>query len=154
NGFELAILLHHRSCDALACFVYCGVATVFTQHAVIDAAIPIAFDANDAVIFHHDLDRAADGTTITNGFDFGEIFIMYLISAGSVNDCAGWADLNTAPTFDTGAFSKQYIRVRHDHAFCTALGNGQREITSHFSTGTHAAPAEDAAVVIQNKIRM
>ena len=46
------------------------------------------------------------------------------------------------------------IRIRDDHALGTALGDGQRKIASHFSTCTYTTPAQDTAVVIQNKIRV
>src|SRR5215211_7479241 len=79
---------------------------------------------------------------------------MHLIGSGPVNDRAGRADLNAASALDAGTFAKRNINIRNDHALGTALRNRQCKVTGHLGTGTDTASAQDAAVVIENKIRM
>jgi hypothetical protein len=45
-----------------------------------------------------------------------KFFIVSLIGADAVDQCAGRADLNAGTAFDTGAFAKRNISICNDHA--------------------------------------
>ena len=83
-----------------------------------------------------------------------EIFIVPEVCALAVDQRAGGADLHAGAARNAGAFTKRYIDICNDHGGRAAFFNAECEIARHFSAGTDAAPAEDAAIVIKNKKRV
>ena len=76
------------------------------------------------------------------------------ISTPAVNQGAGWANLDAGSAADAGAFRLKVNPDQQPARFRAAFFKTEREITDQFSAGTHAAAAEDAAVVFHNNIRV
>ena len=55
-------------------------------------------------------------------------------------------------TGDTRALTQRHIQVGDDAAACTAFLRAQCEVAHQLSAGAHTPPAQDAAVMIQDKI--
>ena len=70
DGFKFAVLLHHRRGEPDTGFIRRVVAPMLAHHAMVDGSIPITFDAHDAIVPHHDLDRATNRAAHAEGFDF------------------------------------------------------------------------------------
>src|SRR5688572_14709369 len=79
---------------------------------------------------------------------------MYLVSTGPIDDCAGGTDLDTAAALDAGALSERNIGISHNRALGAAFRYRKSKVTCHFGTSPHTTPAQDTAVIIQNKIGM
>ncbi len=89
---------------------------------------------------------------IADRFDFRQILVVQLIGTGPVDDRAGRADLDAASALDACALAKRDIGICDDHALRAALRHRKSEVTGHLRAGSDTAPAQDAAVVIQDKI--
>jgi hypothetical protein len=79
---------------------------------------------------------------------------MRLISTGLIDKRAGRADLDTAATFDAGTVSERDIGISNDHTLRAALSDRKRKVARHLCAGAYTASAQDAAIVIQDKVRM
>ena len=82
----------------------------------------------------------------------GDILFAAAIGAASVDQRAGGADLQTGPALNTGRFAERHVQVSDNHAFTPAVFEVERVIGRDLVTGSDAAGAENAAVVIHDKV--
>ena len=127
---------------------------MLAKQAMINRAFPVTLDADNVIVAHHNFCRTADRAANADRLDFFKLFIMTLIGADSVYQRTGRADLDAGSTFDACAFAQWDIRVGDNDASGAAFCNLKGEVACKFTAGAYTAPAQDAAVIIQNKIWM
>ncbi len=76
------------------------------------------------------------------------------VGAGAVNEGAGGANLNAGAAGDACAFAQGSAQIGDEEAFGAAFFKAEGEVADEFTAGAHAAAAEDAAVVIEDEVRM
>ncbi len=152
--YQLAVLADQRSGQALALVVLLLEAAHLAQHAAVHGGVPIALNADNCVVAGEHVDAAADGAAGTNRLVVVHLQIFATVRADPVDQGAGRADLHAGAAADTGALAQRHAQVGYEHALRAALFEAQCVVAHQLTTSAHAAAAQDAAVLVEHKVRI
>ena len=82
-----------------------------------------------------------------------DLGFLAAVGAHAVDQGAGGADLDAGAAGNAGAFAQRGAEIGDQEGARAAFFEAEGEIAHQFAAGAHAAPAEDAAVVVQDEIR-
>ena len=122
------------------------------QQTLVRRRVPVALDADDAIIAHDVLHPAAHTTGHAGRLDPRDLIVRPHIGAGAVHQRAGGADLQAVATGHTARLAKRHIQIGDDHRVSTAVLEPQRVIAHQVAADANATAAEDAAVMVHHKV--